>query len=355
MNVVIIVPSFKVSGGIREVLKLSSELSEHGCANILLSLWNSPHAMNTQHVEVEHLSTWPPRLRHAIIEFPVLFYRFARWRRKKYRYSKVFVFTHYSTLPLALLVPRHQRFFFVQDLEWNFVSNRLMSQFLRIIVLGIYRSGRIISANAYLSERLTNEDVSVALEAPIWANENFVAPDALERDIDFVMVLRKGDHKRLDLYLRFIALASTKKMRVAVITPESSIADQIRDQVSKVLLRPDHSQMRDLYTRSSCFIHLSEHEGFGLPPLEAMGAGCVPVCRDSGGVRAYMRNGPCADLLLPLSMPLEDVFASAVAAALDPSITARRAAVRNHFKLGQTHSNQARDAFVHTFMKEEEL
>ncbi|WP_431259098.1 glycosyltransferase [Roseateles chitinivorans] len=111
--------------------------------------------------------------------------------------------------------------------------------------------------------------------------------------------------------------------------------------------------MRDLYARSTCFIHLSEHEGFGLPPLESMGAGCTPVCRDSGGVRAFMRDGPCADLLLPLSMPIEQVLARAEAVVRDPARIARRASARDHFQRGLVRCEQARSGLVAAMLTEQ--
>ena len=47
-------------------------------------------------------------------------------------------------------------------------------------------------------------------------------------------------------------------------------------------------------------------EGFGLPPLEAMGGGCIPACRDSGGVRNYM-HGQFHRLLFPLSEKVPNI------------------------------------------------
>lgn len=352
MSAVIVVPSLKISGGNREALRLTSELNRDGHAASVLALWVSPHAMAST-VPVAYLSSWPPRAARALGELPILIYRFARWWLYTERRSSSVVFTHYATLPLAMFVPRRQRFFFVQDLEWNFLGIGPLSRLLRFIVLGIYRTGRIISANAYLSERLTDEGLDVALEAPIWADADFLVPDAAEQDVDFAMVLRKGDHKRLDLYLHFIALARVRQLRMAVITPEDDIAKQVRDQVDTVLLRPQHVQMRDLYARSTCFIHLSEHEGFGLPPLESMGAGCTPICRDSGGVRAFMRDGPCADLLLPLSMSLEDVLARAEAVVHDPARRERRAAARDHFQRGLARCEHARSGLVIAMLNEE--
>lgn len=352
MNAVIVVPSLKISGGIREVLRLASELNRDGCKASLLSLWVSPHPMDA-YESVTNLSTWPPRPMRALVELPILAFRFLRWKQRAMRGASAFVFTHYATLPLALLIPSRQRFFFVQDLEWNFIGNYFLSRLLRRLILGIYHRGRVISANAYLSERLVAEGIDVALEAPIWASASFLAPITTVLDIDFAMVLRKGAHKRLDLYLQFIALARARKLRIAVITPENDIAQQVQNQVDEVLLRPQHPQMRDLYARTACFIHLSEHEGFGLPPLEAMGAGCVPICRDSGGVRAFMRQSPCSDLLLPLSMPLEEIVSRAEAIVRDHSLGERRVAVRNHFQQGLLQCEQQRNGLVSALLKKE--
>jgi glycosyltransferase involved in cell wall biosynthesis len=52
---------------------------------------------------------------------------------------------------------------------------------------------------------------------------------------------------------------------------------------------------------------MSDQEGFGLPPLEAMGSGCVPICRDSGGVRAYM-IGKLKESLLPLNSDIDYII-----------------------------------------------
>lgn len=345
MSVFIVVPSLKISGGIREALRLATEINFNASDASLITMWVSPNEMASP-VPVKYLSSWPTRTRRALVEIPIIANRFVQWRRHSTKPGCSFIFTHYATLPLALLVPRCQRLFFVQGLEWTFVGNGLLSHVLKRFVLGTYRTGNVITANAYLSEQLAAEGIEGAMEAPIWADGRFLTTNALEQDIDFAMVLRKGAVKRLDLYLRFIELAHDSHMRVAVITPDDDIAAQVSDRVSQVLLRPELEQMRDLYARSVCFIHLSESEGFGLPPLESMGAGCTPVCRDSGGVRAFMRNEPFDKLLLPLSLPIEDVFKRAEAVVRDGNRLSRREAARACFKQGLARCEQARNGLV---------
>jgi glycosyltransferase involved in cell wall biosynthesis len=298
----VVLPSLKVSGGVREAIRLAENCEEHGAA-LIVSMWRSEHPMNTR-LNVEYLSARSPRPHRAPFEFPLLFLRF--WRVARRNADTHFVFTHYTTLPLSLSVPRHRRFFFVQDLEWKFVPKQLES-LLRKAILYFYRHGRVVTANTYLTAALGEQAITIAREAPIWADPAFLRNSSAARDIDCVMMLRKGVHKRLDLYLSFIELAQRAQLRLAVISPEDALISAVKDRVAAALLRPTLREMAELYSRSKCFVHLSDHEGFGLPPLEAMAAGCVPICRDSGGVRAFM-NGALQDQLLACDLSVENIF-----------------------------------------------
>jgi len=142
-------------------------------------------------------------------------------------------------------------------------------------------------------------------EARIWAAPDFrTQPGEANRPIDFVVVLRHGYHKRLDLYKQLLRDTSREGLSAAAIACDDDIACQAARLVDVCLLRPSKEEMRSVYQRAKTFVLLSETEGFGLPPLEAMGAGCVPICRDSGGVRCYM-TGSLANNLIPLQAPLE--------------------------------------------------
>ena len=308
-----VLPSLKVSGGVSEAMRLGSDLTRAGVRSALLCMWRTDRALPSE-LAVHELSESNPSARGAILKMASSFVRFRRWKRaqEKTAGKSCFVFTHYATLPLAWAVPEARRFFFVQDIEWRFLQSGFASRALRRIILYFYRRGRLVSANAYLTATLRELGLSVEFDAPIWASAEFRASSEEPRDIDFVMVLRKGAHKRLDLYLSFIELARRQgDLKVAVISPEDEIIGQVRDVTSVALLRPTIAQMRALYSRSKCFVHLSDHEGFGLPPLEAMGSGCVPLCRDSGGVRAFMWQAPLSSMLIPLGSPIQAFFEKA--------------------------------------------
>jgi len=306
----IVLPALRISGGPIEALRLGEDICSRGGDVAVLSMWHSLQEVPTA-LAVQRLSTWIPRVSRAPLQLPMLMLRFRQWLASSANGSgDRFLFTHYSTLPLATLVPRTQRYFFVQGLEWKFIANAAASAVLRRWVLRSYRNGTTIAANAYLTAELRRAGIDVSLQMPVWADPAFGQVESTNRDIDYAMVLRSGSVKRLDLYLAFIDAAFAAGRRVVVISPEDAIVDQIREKVAVSLLRPSLQEMRAVYARSRLFVHLSDHEGFGLPPLEAMGAGCVPLCRDSGGVRAFMSEPELRELLLPVELNLAEIYSA---------------------------------------------
>lgn len=291
MEVQFVLPSLKISGGILEAIKLAEDIGTAGGSASILYMWRSSHAVLQKNVKVYSLSDWATRIPNALARLPQLLLRFRRLVKVDKKRSNKWMFTHYSTLPLALLVPPHRRFIFVQGLEWLFLNNALLSQCLKRFIMFVYRRSQLIAANPYLEKALRRERLVVRGVAPIWADSVFDQPSVGERDIDILMVLRKGGCKRIDLYLEVLKWFTDycPAVRIAVITTEDDIAQSVRDKVAECHLRPaGRREMVALYSRSKILLHLSDHEGFALPPLEAMGCGCVPICRDSGGPQAYM-------------------------------------------------------------------
>lgn len=312
MSTVLVLPSLKISGGTHQALRLLADA--HQADALTLSMWDSPNPIENSG-PVEYLSSWKPKAWRALLDLPPLMYRFVKWlNRFKSRANAKFIFTHYATLPLALFVPRQARFFFVQGVEWRFTNNPLLSALLKKVILTIYKSGHVITANPFLSGQMRESGLHIACEMPIWAAPLFGAgmltADSRDRSIDYAMVLRKGEIKRLDLYREFISQARNLGRKMAIITPEDDVAREL-SAAGEVHLRPSAEDMQRVYGRSRCFIHLSDHEGFGLPPLEAMGSGCVPLCRDSGGIRAFLHAGSLSALILPKTLSSADFFSAA--------------------------------------------
>ena len=73
----------------------------------------------------------------------------------------------------------------------------------------------------------------------------------------------------------------------------------------------DEATLQDLYARASAFAFLSEYEGFGLTPLEALAAGIPPVLLDTPVARETCgpaaRYVPAANMSEPLVDALCDL------------------------------------------------
>ncbi|MEK7115995.1 MAG: glycosyltransferase family 1 protein [Patescibacteria group bacterium] len=54
--------------------------------------------------------------------------------------------------------------------------------------------------------------------------------------------------------------------------------------------RVSENELEDLYSRATAFVFPSHAEGFGLPPLEAISAGCPVVCADIPVLREVLGN-----------------------------------------------------------------
>jgi glycosyltransferase involved in cell wall biosynthesis len=62
---------------------------------------------------------------------------------------------------------------------------------------------------------------------------------------------------------------------------------------------PADERIRELYAQSSVFLYASRFEGFGMPPLEAMAAGCAVVTTPVGAVPEFSRDGVDAVWVTP--------------------------------------------------------
>jgi glycosyltransferase involved in cell wall biosynthesis len=54
---------------------------------------------------------------------------------------------------------------------------------------------------------------------------------------------------------------------------------------------PGDERVAELFSEATVFVQTSTHEGFALPPLEAMATGAAVVCTDAHGNRDFCRDG----------------------------------------------------------------
>jgi glycosyltransferase involved in cell wall biosynthesis len=64
-----------------------------------------------------------------------------------------------------------------------------------------------------------------------------------------------------------------------------------RDPKITYFTRPSNQEVNELYNKATLFVQTSRHEGFCLPILEAMAAGCPVICTDAHGNRDFSFDG----------------------------------------------------------------
>lgn len=318
----IVVPSLKITGGTKEIVTLARDIAAAGGEARIVVMWRTQDEVSCTPLPVDYLSSAAISPRQVIAGMPGVLANFLKLKRR--HPDTQWMLSHYVTYVLAPFLRGSRLWFFVQDLEWTFVPARSRG-ILRRLILSTLTRGRTLAANSYLASALARHGVRVAATIPIWASPDFQGNLNGRRDIDIILVMRRGAHKRVDLAENILALRrqSHPHLRLAIITPNDDFAEAFQGDANvDILLRPTPAEMRAVYERTRVFLLLSEHEGFGLPPLEAMGSGCVPLCRDAGGVRAYM-HGEFAENILPLALPAENILERAVALAHDEDRLAR--------------------------------
>lgn len=104
------------------------------------------------------------------------------------------------------------------------------------------------------------------------------------------------------------------------------------DVTSKMEVRSyvSHERLRDLYARASVFAFLSEYEGFGLTPLEALTAGVpivvldTPIAREVyGGAAAFVGTGDIDGTAAAILRFLQSRDAAREQLALSPQVLGR--------------------------------
>jgi glycosyltransferase involved in cell wall biosynthesis len=92
----------------------------------------------------------------------------------------------------------------------------------------------------------------------------------------------------------------------------SNLAKDINDRNEKQIIDyrtyVSNEELLDLYQNAKFLVYVSESEAFGLPPIEALGYGCVPIVSDSNitheifGENAFFVKNPISTATIAEAM-----------------------------------------------------
>lgn len=200
--------------------------------------------------------------------------------------------------------------YFVQDIETSYYPD---DERTRHAVLNSYRPEfRYMTISSWNRERLRELGLDAELIPPGIDLETFRPLDGVERRADMVLALgRSNPLKNLPLTIdgwsaleRRPEIDRRPELCLFGIEPELAGEEGMRYVES-----PSDEQVNELFNEATVFIQTSTHEGFALPPLEAMATGAAVVCTDAHGNRDFCVDGE--NCLMP------EPNVSAVSAALE--------------------------------------
>jgi GT2 family glycosyltransferase len=211
--------------------------------------------------------------------------------------------------------------YFVQDIETSYYPD---DERTRHAVIDSYRPEfRYMTISSWNRERLRELGLDAELIPPGIDLENFRPLADVQRHEDMVLAIgRTNPLKNLPLTIdawRALGEGVTEQARPELclfgIEPELASEPGMRH-----VQAPSDEQVNELFNEATVFIQTSTHEGFALPPLEAMAAGCAVVCTDAHGNRDFCVDGE--NCLMPEST-LDAVGAALARLLGDPLLRER--------------------------------
>ncbi len=206
--------------------------------------------------------------------------------------------------------------YFVQDIETSYYPDHEQA---RHAVLDSYRPElRYMTISSWNRERLRELGLDAELIPPGIDLDTFRARSDVARREDMVLALgRSNPLKNLPLTLDAWRALPVPRPELCLFGIEPELAT---DPGMRYVQCPDDEQVNELFCQASVFVQTSTHEGFALPPLEAMATGAAVVCTDAHGNRDFCVDG--VNCLMP-EADVASVSAALARLLMDPALRAR--------------------------------
>jgi len=176
---------------------------------------------------------------------------------------------------------------FVQEFETWFYPNDNLAQ---AAVVSSYRKEFTYMTTAdYQHEELRQIGIDAQIIPVGYEKKYYYENKKISRESDAVLAVgRSFFQKNFAMTLRAWKKLAEKRPRLFLFGFEPNI---IKDDKVTYFNQPSNEEVNQLYNRATCFVQTSIHEGFSLPIIEAMAAGCPVITTDSHGNRGFCFDG----------------------------------------------------------------
>ncbi len=178
--------------------------------------------------------------------------------------------------------------YFVQDIETSYYPDDETTQHR---VLDSYKHEfRYMTISPWNQDRLRELGLNAELIPPGIDLENFKPLPERPRRSDMILALgRTNPLKNLPLTLEAWRGLREPRPELVLFGIEPQVVP-VGESGIRYVLSPSDAEVAELFNQATVFVQTSTHEGFCLPPLEAMATGAAVVCTDAHGNRAFCRH-----------------------------------------------------------------
>jgi GT2 family glycosyltransferase len=189
--------------------------------------------------------------------------------------------------------------YWVQDFETSYYAD---SPERRAEVIASYRPGfTYFAGSKWIADRLRKLVPDVRVFTPGLDLDRFRSLPDVEREPDVILALGRSNPLKDFPLTRAAYLALPEpRPRLWLFGIEPDLANGLGDRVT-YFERPSDDDVNRMLNQATVLLQTSKHEGFCLPPLEAMAAGAAVVCTDANGNRDFCVHG--CNCLMPARDP----------------------------------------------------
>jgi GT2 family glycosyltransferase/glycosyltransferase involved in cell wall biosynthesis len=206
--------------------------------------------------------------------------------------------------------------FFVQDIEISYYPE---SERQRSAVLASYREEfHYMTISGWNRDRLRELRLDAELVPPGIDLKTFRPLDGTARRDDMLLAVgRTNPLKNLPLTIDSWRALQEPRPELCMFGIEPELGPKFG---TRYVERPSDAGVNELFNQATIFVQTSTHEGFCLPPLEAMATGCAVVCTDAHGNRDFCVDG--VNCLIP-DPTVESVSGAIGRLLADPELRAQ--------------------------------
>jgi glycosyltransferase involved in cell wall biosynthesis len=177
--------------------------------------------------------------------------------------------------------------YFVQDIETSYYPD---DEHVRHAVIDSYRPElHYMTISSWNRERLRELGLDAVLIPPGIDLERFRPLEGVQRRDDMVLAIgRSNPLKNLPLTLEAWRALPAPRPELCMFGIEPELG---QEPGMSYVAEPSDEDVNRLFNEAAVFVATSTHEGFALPPLEAMASGGAVVCTDAHGNRDFCRDG----------------------------------------------------------------